>query len=382
MPAGRPDSAVQHSRFVTAEALLVTLTVSLVLLGLVLIYSSSSIGSLQHFGSQYYFLVRQLCFACLGFSLLAVLAAADYRDVRDYAGWLLLLSLVLMLALWIPGLGKTVKGARRWLQLGPVTFQPSELVKLSLVVFLARALSRRGERRPLRDPSGYLRIWILCLPFIGLVMATRDLGTTAILGLSVMMLLVLAGARPAHLLATMAAGIPVGVVLCLQPYRLQRILTFGNPWKDPYGAGYQLVQSLLALGRGGWVGVGPGKGSEKLFYLPDAHTDFIFAVLGEEFGLAGGCVFLALVLLFVVLGVRIALRAPDRFGMLLAAGIVFLLGFQVVLNVGVVMGLLPTKGMVLPFLSYGGSALVVNLAAVGILISIARQGVLRSGPRG
>ena len=379
---GQTSGAVPHPRIFTAEAFLVTLCVCFVLMGLLLIYCSSSVYSSQHYGNQYYFLFRQLGFAFSGFLLLAFFACRDYQDLRDKAGLLLILSLVLMLILWIPGLGKTVKGARRWLQLGPVNFQPSELVKLSLVVFLSYFLSRRWGKRTTGGFADYCRIWILCLPFLGLVLATRDFGTTVILGLAVMMLLCLAGAKPAHLLYTIAAGIPVGIYFCMQPFRLQRILSFRDPWKDAYGSGYQLVQSLLALGRGGWLGVGPGNGSEKLFYLPDGHTDFIFAVLGEEFGLAGCCVLLALFLLFVVTGVRVALRAPDQFGMLLASGITFLVGFQVILNVSVVMGLLPTKGMVLPFLSYGGSALWVNLMAVGILVSVARQGVYRSGPRG
>jgi len=214
-----------------------------------------------------------------------------------------------------------------------------------------------------------------------IILAQRDFGATVICGIAVAVLLFLAGARWRYMMLTAAAALPVAIYLCLDSYRWDRIRMFVNPWKDPYGAGYQLVQSYISLGLGGVFGSGLGNGTQKLFYLPDAHTDFIFSVLGEEVGLVGCCGFLTVFLLFIVQGVRIALRAPDRFGTLLAAGLTFLVGIQFVLNVAVVLGLLPTKGMVLPFLSYGGSALLVNLMAVGILCSVATHGVLRPNPR-
>jgi cell division protein FtsW len=200
--------------------------------------------------------------------------------------------------------------------------------------------------------------------------------------MSVMVLLFLAGARLQHLALTVLAAAPAVTLLCLDGYRRKRWLMFLDPWQDPFGAGYQLIQSFLSLGRGGVFGVGFGNGTEKLFYLPDAHTDFIFSVLGEEFGLIGTSLFLLLFLLFVVLGFRIALRAPDRFGMLLASGFTSLIGIQMFVNVAVVLGLLPTKGLTLPFLSYGGSSLLVNLMMVGILMNIASQGVMRARSRG
>ena len=180
---------------------------------------------------------------------------------------------------------------------------------------------------------------------------------------------------------TLLALLPAGALLCLDNHRWQRLTSFVDPWADPYGAGYQLVQSLISLGKGGLFGVGLGNGTQKLFYLPDAHTDFIFSVMGEELGMIGCYAFLLLLLLFVVIGVRVSLRAPDGFGVFLACGLTFLVGAQMAMNVGIALGLLPTKGMALPFLSYGGSSLLTTLIAVGLLISIARHGVMRSRPR-
>jgi cell division protein FtsW len=373
---------MRGERIFTNEVALTVVSVSLVASGLLFIYSTSSIYSQQQFGSQYHFFYRQLLYALVGAGLMLLVASTDYRDWRPYAGWILLASGIALVLVWIPGAGKTVRGARRWLDLGPLSFQPSELAKITLVYYLAERLSRPSflkERG--RFGSGYLRYWIAAFPVLAVILLQRDFGATVICAMAVMLLLFLAGARLRYLLATVALAVPVGLYLCLDSYRWERIRMFLDPWKDPYGAGYQLVQSYISLGLGGVFGVGLGNGTQKLFYLPDAHTDFIFSVLAEELGLVGCCLFLTLFLAFVVIGVRIALRAPDRFGVLLAAGLTFLIGIQFVLNVSVVVGLLPTKGMVLPFLSYGGSALLVNLLAVGILCSVAGQGVLRPGSR-
>lgn len=369
-------------RIFSNEVALATLSLFLVASGLLFIYSTSSVYSQQQFGSQYHFFYRQLLYALVGVGIMLLLAAADYRDLRPAAGWVLLASGLLLLLVFVPGIGKTVRGARRWIDCGPLSFQPSELVKVTLVFYLAERLSRPSYLRDRSDPfAGYLRFWIVSLPLLVIILAQRDFGATVICGIAVALLLFLAGARWRYMILTGAAAVPVAYYLCTDSYRWDRIRMFMNPWQDPYGAGYQLVQSYISLGLGGVFGTGLGNGTQKLFYLPDAHTDFIFSVLGEEIGLLGCCAFLALFLLFVVQGVRIALRAPDRFGTLLAAGLTFLIGIQFLLNVAVVLGLLPTKGMVLPFLSYGGSALVVNLMAVGILCSIATHGVLRPNPR-
>ncbi len=366
----------------TNEVTLTVLSVFFVCLGLLLIYSTSSVFSMQQFGSQYHYFYRQFLFACVGLAVMTVLALGDYRQLQAYAPHILVASGIALLLVFVPHLGKEVRGARRWMDLGPVNLQPSEFVKVALVFFVASRLTRKDVQKEVRTSfSGYLKIWLITVPLLLLVLAQKDLGAPVIMVLAVLLLLFLAGARWGHLTLTVMAAVPVGGLLCLDNHRWHRLTSFSDPWADPYGAGYQLIQSLISLGKGGLFGVGLGNGSQKLFYLPDAHTDFIFSVMGEEVGLFGCYLFLLFVLLFVVIGVRIALRAPDAFGVFLACGLTFLVGMQMVINVAISLGLLPTKGMALPFLSYGGSSLLATLMAVGLLISIARHGVLRSRPR-
>jgi len=374
---------VRNYRIHMNEVALSGLILFFVLSGLLLIYSTSSVYSMQQYGNQYHFFYSQFIFACIGFCIMTTVALQDYRNLKARAPLFLLISGCLLLTVWFPVLGKTVRGATRWIDLGPVAFQPSELMKVAIVIYLASRLSKRSEQEAIRDHffSGYVKIMCLASPFIGVVFLQNDLGSAAIIGLAVVILLFLAGARWWYVLLTFIAALPVGGLLCIDNFRWQRLMSFLDPWQYPYGAGYQLLQSLTSLAKGGWLGMGLGNGTQKLFYLPDAHTDFIFAVIGEELGLLGCYFFLILFFLFMVIGVRIALRAPDQFGMLLAAGLTFLIGIQMIMNVGIVFGLLPTKGMALPFLSYGGSALLVTLMAVGILINISRQGVMRSRPR-
>ncbi len=366
----------------TGEITLGVLSLFFVCLGLLLIYSTSSVFSMQQFGNQYHFFYRQFLFACFGLALMVLLGLSDYRRLRPFALQILIVSGLLLLLVFVPHLGREVRGARRWIDLGPMNFQPSELVKVTLVFYLASLLSRKAVQEAIAESfSSYLRIWLIAAPFVLLVLAQKDLGTPVVLVLAVLLLLFLAGARMKHLALTLSAVVPAAGLLCLDNHRWQRLASFWNPWADPYGAGYQLVQSLISLGRGGLFGVGLGNGTQKLFFLPDAHTDFIFSVMGEETGMVGCTFFLLLVLLFVITGVRIALRAPDGFGVFLGCGLTFLVGLQMAINVAIALGMLPTKGMALPFLSYGGSSLIATMIAVGLLISIARQGVMRSRPR-
>ena len=373
---------MQKYRSHTNEVTIGVLSIFFVCLGLLLIYSTSSVFSMQQYGSQYHFFSRQFLYACLGLALMVILGFSDYRRFQPYAAPVLVVSGLLLVLVFLPGLGKEVRGAQRWIDLGPVNFQPSELVKVTMVFYLASLLSRKAVQKSIQDSfSSYLGIWLITLPFLGLVLAQKDLGTPVILVMTSFLLLFLAGARGEHLALTASAVVPAAGLLCLGNHRWQRLTSFWDPWADPYGAGYQLIQSLISLGKGGLLGVGLGNGTQKLFYLPDAHTDFIFSVMGEELGMVGCYVFLFLLLLFVVTGVRVALRAPDAFGVFLACGLTFLVGLQMAVNVGIALGLLPTKGMALPFLSYGGSSLLTTLMAVGLLISIARHGVMRSRPR-
>jgi cell division protein FtsW len=271
----------------------------------------------------------------------------------------------------VPGIGREVSGARRWLALGPFTLQPSEFVKYGLIVYSAyictdlRRQRQRGEVR-----FGYM-LGLLCV-FCGLIFLQPDLGTAVVLAVSVGVHLIIAGLPWRYIWYGLAAGIPAMIyAIVYEPYRMKRLMSFLQPDQDPQGAGYQAIQSLLALGRGGVWGAGLGRGWQKLFYLPEAHTDFIFAAIGEELGFLGavGLVFLFGLLLWRILVIAIECREP--FGTLLGLGIFLLLGIQIVMNLGVVLGLLPTKGLPLPLISLGGSNLVVSLLAIGTMLSIA-----------
>ncbi len=304
-----------------------------------------------------------------------------YVAWRRLSGPLLIVSVALLLVALHPTAGSSVYGASRWIGLGPFTIQPSEIAKLALVAFAATVLTRK---------EGKLDNWIhLALPLgpivlmiAAIVMLQRDLGTTIVIVGSVLMMLFVAGARLRHLLVTGVVTLGGLVYLIFgTAYRRARFLSFFDPWEDPLNHGFQLIQGLIALGSGGWFGVGLGASRQKWAYLPNAHTDFIFAVLGEELGLFGEFVVLILFGAMIYAGVRIAVRAPDTFGRLLAAGLTSWIGLQAIVNLGAVTGLLPITGVPLPFVSFGGSALIVTLAAVGVLASIARAGG-RSRDRG
>jgi cell division protein FtsW len=301
-----------------------------------------------------------------------------YEVWRRLALPLLLLTVGLLALVLHPASGIEAYGASRWFQLGPITAQPSELAKLALIVFAAAVLERKWSKL---DELGHLVVPLLPAGLVvcGLVLLQRDLGTTVILAGSVLLLLFVAGVRLRYLTVATILGSLAGLALILSvDYRRARFLAFLHPWQDAKNTGYQLIQSLIALGSGGLTGVGLGASRQKWQYVPNAHTDFIFSILGEELGLIGEIVVLLAFCALIYAGIRIAAQAKDVFGRLLAAGIVSWFGLQTLVNLGAVTGLLPITGVPLPFLSYGGSSLVVSLAAVGILVSIAnasrRQG--------
>ena len=366
---------------VTEAMCLWILVLVLVSFGLIMVFNTSAVFSSQQYGDPYHFFTRQIVYALVGIGIMLILSQGDYRTYRSYAPVILVASTVLLLMVFIPGLGKTVRGARRWIVLGPFSFQPSELVKLTLVFYLAGVMSKCSAKDVKDLVRGYVRYLAIAGVLLAIILLQKDFGTTVITGIAVFSVFFLAGVRWKYLLVTGLLALPLLGYFLLEDYRWKRVFTFLDPCKDPYGAGFQLCQSLISFGAGGVFGQGLAGGNQKLFYLPDAHTDFILSVIAEELGLLGVCVVLLLFLLLLLFGVRIALRAPDYFGFLLAASITLLISLQVVLNAAVVMGALPTKGMVLPFLSYGGTALVVNLMAVGILMSISRYCVIRSRPR-
>jgi cell division protein FtsW len=349
--------------------LLVLVTVALVLFGLVMVYSATSASAALGGQSPTGYLERQLVYALAGVVLLVVAARTDFRRLRAVAPTLVVSALVGCLA--VLAIGQRINGARRWIGFGPAAFQPSELAKLALVVWLAAYLASRPAPRSLKElarPIGLL-VGAFCL----LVIVEPDLGTVIVIVVMVGAMLLVSGTRLSVL------GSAYGIVIALaalaawsSPYRRARLLTFLDPWKDPHGAGLQNVQALISLGSGGVFGRGLGQGIEKIHYLPEAHTDMIFGVIGEELGLVGVTVVIVGYCAFCYAGLRLAIGCRDPFGKRLAAGITSLVCGQAAINLAAVVGLAPLTGIPLPFVSYGGSSLVVMLASVGILLNIAR----------
>jgi len=359
------------------DTTLLLLAVCLTCLGLVMVYSSSAIMAAERFHDGFYFLKRQLGYALVGFLMLTGATYFKYQNWRKLAVLTLFGSIVLLAMVLIPGLGVRVGGALRWLRLPGLTLQPAELVKLGLVLYLAHSLTRKKEK--VRSLSkGYLPYMIVLAVLLLLLLKQPDLGSAMIIAGVALAMLIVAGVRWVYILPTLLMSLPVLYFMVMQvDYRRRRILAFLDPWDDPFDTGFQIIQSMVAFGKGGIAGQGLGVGEQKLFYLPEAHTDFIFSVIGEELGLIGVLLVASLFLLLVLCGVRIALQCQEPFGRNLAFGLSFLLGLEAFVNLAVCMGLLPTKGLALPFISYGGTSLVVCLLAVGILLNISSAGVLK-----
>ena len=358
------------------EARVLTLvTLGLVAFGLVMVYSATSASATLANGDPAYFLKRQAGYALLGLVLMVAASRLDYRVLRRLAPALVVTSLFLLLAVLV--LGQAVNGARRWINLGPLVFQPSELAKLALAVWAASYLTRR------RPPQTLKQLWrpigLLATVFCILLLAEPDLGTAITILLMLAGMLLVAG-TPTR---TLAAGLSIAGVVSLlavwfEPYRRARLFSFINPWHDAQGAGYQTVQAIIGLGSGGVFGRGLGQSIEKANFLPEAHTDMIFAIIGEELGLIGAAAVIAAYGAFAYFGLRIALSCKDPFGKRLAAGLTVLVCGQAAINLAAVMGLAPLTGIPLPFVSYGGSSLVVALVSVGILLNIAGNAGARS----
>ena len=373
--AARVRSWVPPPRRTTATArVLVAVVIALNVIGAAMVLSASSVLSLDGTGSAWYFFRRQAFWSALGAVAFVAASRVDYHRWRDWSLRLLGLAFVLLTLVLVPGIGRMVGDSRRWLGTEAVGFQPSELAKLALLCYAATVGATHWRRAG--DPRALLRPVALVTAGLGaLVMAEPDLDTTLVLGIIAGSVLLVSGARARHLVALggAAAAAVIGF-LWLVPFRRARLLTFLSPWSDPTDAGYQITQSLKAIGSGGILGVGVGAGRAKWGFLPAAHTDFIFAVIAEELGLIGSLAVVGLFATLAVLGVRAAGRAPDRLGMLLAAGTTGWLTGQAVINLGMVVGVLPVSGLPLPFVSFGGSALVVSMVAAGILTNVAVQG--------
>ena len=374
--ASRPERKARGTRATTLEhSILVTVTMCLLAVGAVMVYSASSAESLlDGSGDPARFLKRYIVFGALGLVTMHLCARMSLRSVKRATPGLLLLAFVLTLAVMIPGVGVNVNGATRWLGVGPVQFQPSELLKVALVLYAAALLATRPRR--VRSLGGLLKpLGGVVAAACALLLAQPDMGTALVICGALAALLVAAGARLRHL-ALLAAGLAllVLVLALIEPYRRARLTAFLDPWADAAGTGFQSVQAMIAIGSGGVFGVGLGESVQKVFYLPEAHTDMILAILGEEAGLLGiGCV-VALYTLLAYAGLRAAKVAGDRYTKLLGAGLTSLILCQATLNLFAVMGLAPLTGVPLPFISYGNSNMIVLLGSMGLLLNLAAQG--------
>jgi cell division protein FtsW len=372
-PAGSRASKAERERAGTRTVLLLLVPTALLLgVGLIMVFSASSVAAYARYGSSFLFFQRQAVYAGVGVVGLLLLSRMPYAIWSRLAVPFLAATGILLVLVLHSGAGTSAGGSSRWLAVGPITIQPSEIVKLALVAFAATVLTRKAA---LLDDVGHLLLPLLPVTALvcWLVMRQPDLGTTVILAGTIFVLLFIAGVRLRYLGIAGIAGVAIGWILIMSAaYRRARFLSFLSPWNDPQNAGYHLIQSYIALGSGGLFGVGLGASRQKWMYVPNAHTDFIFSILGEELGLLVAICVLGLYAVLLYGGIRVASRAPDTFGRLLASGLVAWLGLQTIVNLGAVTGLLPITGVPLPLLSYGGSSLVVTLGAIGILVNIAR----------
>ncbi|WP_297209022.1 MULTISPECIES: putative lipid II flippase FtsW [Thermodesulfovibrio] len=358
----------------TFDRTLIIVVIALIAIGLIAVYSSTSV--LASVKAKYadkgglIYLKKQLFTLLIGFCFMVVFTFLSKNKLKGLVFPLLLLSFVLLILVFSP-LGVSAGGARRWLRLWPSVFQPSELVKLSIVFFLAWYLSRPGYDK---DKISHFAVPVGLMALFQLIFLKQpDFGAAMSLGIITFMMLFLAGINLRYLGASFLLALPVIFYLAKEPYRWKRITSFLNPWADPQGSGFQLVQSLIALGSGGLTGQGLGEGKQKLAYLPEIHTDFIFAHIGEEMGFIGACVVVILFFVLSLRGFKIATSQTEAFQYLLAAGITVMISMQALINFAVVTGLAPTKGLPLPFISYGGSSLVVSMIAIGVLLNLSRN---------
>lgn len=345
----------------------------LLMIGLVMLSSAGSVLGFQQFGDSNYFLKKQLFSLFLGLVALAVTFSIDYHFWRKWAVPLMILTIGALVLVFMPGIGSTLLGGRRWIHIGPLFFQPSELAKLTFLFYLAAWFEQR-EHAVGQWRSGVMPFLLTLGVMAGLLLLEPDLGTTVVLVMMSVTIFFSAGGSWRHLASL--AGIGAALLLLfikIEPYRAQRLTVFLNPALDPQGIGYHINQALLAIGSGGLFGLGLGHSRQKFNYLPEPAGDSIFAVTAEELGFFFALIFIALWVVLINRGLSIARRAPDQFGRLVAIGITFWLGFQAFLNIGALSGVLPLTGVPLPFMSYGGSALIVSLAAIGVLLNISRQ---------
>ena len=355
------------------DSILLLVTLALTGIGLVMVFSASSFLAQQRFGDPYYFFRPQLIYSMMGLCLMIMTKYIPYQLFCRLAYLILLATVVGLIMVLIPGVGHKAGGSSRWLRLAGLSFQPSELAKLSMVIYLAYSLAAKRETIK-RFSYGVFPHLIILGVLIPLVLSEPDLGSAVIICLITYIMMFASGVRITFLFLMLVTAVPTIYYLIISsPYRLKRFMAFLSPWDDPLGAGYHIIHSFMAFASGGLTGLGPGASRQKLLFLPEPHTDFIFSILGEEFGYIGVCLVALLFLILVWRGLTVALNAYELEGTYMALGVTLILGLQAFMNMAVVVGLLPTKGLSLPFISYGGSALMVNFVCLGILFNIASQ---------
>lgn len=354
------------------DFVIITAILLLLAIGVIMVYSASAAFAYHKYGDPFYFAKRQLLFAALGVFFMFLISNIDPKKFNKWATPGLIICFVLLIVVLIPGVGILRNGARSWLGIGAFSIQPSEFMKLAMIAFLAKMFSQPNYQI-IKFRAGFMPGLLILGTAFGLIMLQPDLGTGTVLMGTGLALIFAAGARWKHLFGFMMLGVAgfAGLVLAA-PYRMQRITAFLNPWQDALGAGYQLIQSLYAIGPGGLFGLGLGMSRQKHLYLPEPHTDFIFSILAEELGFLGAGTVIILFAVIVWRGVRVAIGAPDLFSSLVATGVTSMIMIQAVINIGVVSGAFPVTGITLPFLSYGGSSLTLTLLAVGILLNLSR----------
>ena len=353
----------------TDKTLLVIMLI-LISFGLIMIYSASAVISYRKYGDSFFFLKKQMIWGLLGLTAFMAAHSMDYRAWQRFIIPIFAISCLMLILVLSPIFGSEINGSRRWLKIALISFQPSEIAKLVVIIYLASYMARKGDG--IRDFfHGLMPPLILIGIILGLIIIEPDLGSVVTIGLVAATLLLIGGVRLGHMVMIVLLAAPAVYHFVMQVgYRRQRLLTFLDPWRDPTDSGFQIVQSFMAFGSGGILGSGLGEGMQKLFFLPYPHTDFIFAIIGEELGLLGVLSVMLLYMLLAFKGFSIAINTGEQFGSYLAFGITIMITLQVLINICVATGLLPTKGLALPFLSYGGSSLVINMAGIGILSSI------------
>lgn len=343
---------------------------ALAIFGALMIYSASSIWAEYKFGNEFKFLISQSIFLCIGFIIMNILSKIDYKIYEKYANTILSICLLLLVLVLIPGIGSVRNGSRSWFGIGGLGIQPSEIAKLGLIIFTAKYLSK-NEREMRSIKSGIIPILAVILLFFGLIMLEPDFGTGMVITLTLIVMIFISESKISFFVGCGILGL-LGIIalIIIAPYRMARIVSFLNPWVDPLGSGFQIIQSLYAIGPGGLLGMGFMKSIQKYFYLPEPQTDFIFSIISEEFGFLGVLIVVSAFLSIFYISIKIFFKTDDLFGKYLVFGLSFGIILQAVLNLAVVVGLVPVTGVTLPFLSYGGSSLLVSMASIGIILSV------------